>query len=410
MPPANPLKERPFPMMVLPVEEALKLKAFPKHEDIFGSLVEWKSSMSVTFFSHTWLGNSHPDPEGVKWALLLSVLNAGLAGTQEVHPQWNVQLLYGSKMRVKAADLQRAFRGGYIWCDYACVPQSDPKTQALAIASLTTYVADSKFFICLAGPWRHADDSSIRDVRAWCKRGWCRAEVAANALSPTGAKPLIVAESLSQTETHGPGGILCYGWLSSTVGMGNFTMPGDALALGAPIAKLIAERKAVALASGSASEMLWYRVLHSCTARLLCGTGAVVAEEEATLSEWLAAMRLSLGDGRKTGLTPLWFAVVAGRVDLVTQMGEQSPADVLRRLTSDLPSFDGWIKGNTCVPAPRPPLNPSPNPNPSPSPSPNPSPDPGTSPNPNPNPSPSPNPTPNPTPNQAAAHGLLDDQ
>ena len=57
--------ERQFPMYVLPLDEVELLERFVPHEDIIDKLVEWKPGMGdVLFVSHTWLGNSHPDPHG----------------------------------------------------------------------------------------------------------------------------------------------------------------------------------------------------------------------------------------------------------------------------------------------------------------------------------------------------------
>ena len=118
----------------------------------------------------------------MKWLLLQALLRKAIAGELDVFPHWTVQLLFGSYLRIPAAVMQRELRNGYIWIDYASVPQLDKEQQALAIASLASYVGDSNFFICLAGPWTHADNGTVRDVRTWGDRGWCRLENLANAL------------------------------------------------------------------------------------------------------------------------------------------------------------------------------------------------------------------------------------
>ena len=56
-------------------------------------------------------------------------------------------------------------------------------------------MSDASFFCVLAGAWKH-ENGSVRDVRGWHERGWCRMEMLANALSPK-QKPLIVAENPS---------------------------------------------------------------------------------------------------------------------------------------------------------------------------------------------------------------------
>ena len=114
----DPPKSDPpkFPMFVLPIAEALALDAVPQHEDIKDKLVEWQPSMGgVAFFSHTWLGFKHPDPEGVKWALLKTLLIRILNGALEVRPHWSVEFLYGKNLRIKAETLRSSLTGGYIW-------------------------------------------------------------------------------------------------------------------------------------------------------------------------------------------------------------------------------------------------------------------------------------------------------
>ena len=114
--------------------------------------------------------------------LLQGLLRKAIAGELEVFPHWSVELIFGKHLHVSAATMQRELQSGYIWMDFASVPQTDKTQQALAIASLPSYVGDSTFFICLAGPWTHADNGSIKDVRAWGERGWCRLENLANVL------------------------------------------------------------------------------------------------------------------------------------------------------------------------------------------------------------------------------------
>ena len=68
---------RAAPMWVLRVADVLKLDTIEKHERLQeqGLLVEHDGSTDdVLFCSHTWLAGAHPDPDGVKIALLKSIL------------------------------------------------------------------------------------------------------------------------------------------------------------------------------------------------------------------------------------------------------------------------------------------------------------------------------------------------
>ena len=92
-------------------------------------------------------------------------------------------------------------------------------------------------------------------------------------------------------------------------------MPLDRGALGPVINGMLNSRKEQALAKG---DMTLYRFIHASTQYTLAGTGTEATIEE-TLDEWMAAMKLSsVHDGKRgTGLTPLIYAVCAGRADLV---------------------------------------------------------------------------------------------
>ena len=105
------------------------------------------------------------------------------------------------------------------------------------------------------------------------------------------------------------------------VGLGQFTVSSDLTKLGPVIETLLDRRKAQALAD---DDLLTWRMLHVHTASVLQGTGVVV--ERDSLVVWLKTMRFDtpLGHGdrmmRKTGLTPLVYALIAGREDLVAQL------------------------------------------------------------------------------------------
>lgn len=196
----------------------------------------------------------------------------------------------------------------------------------------------------LGGAWEH-ENGEVRDVRAWGGRGWCRLEQLANALSPR-TKPLIVALSATAIATYGPGGIFGRPWLYEPIGRGNFTVDSDREVLAAPVAAMIDARKALALADG---DLLWYRVLRACKAHLLDGLQGEPPPQHG-LAEWMAQMRFaSARDGAKSGLTPLRFAVLAGRPDLASQLLAQG-ADVEACLSSSHAPFE-FLKGQSVLQA-----------------------------------------------------------
>ena len=344
--------KRSFPMFVLPIKTLLSpsFQMFRPHEELrdAGALVEWQQGMaSVLFVSHTWLRYQHPDSEALdKFKTLTGTLKRMVAGELAVKPGWLVEYMYGKEakeFRCSAPQLQRDLTDGYVFFDFMSIPQAPEAAEAQqrAIASLVSFVSDSRYFFVLAGGWTH-EDGSQRDEMAWADRGWCRMELAANVLSPT-SKPMVVVRSPTALESYPPGGQLMREWLNhAIVGRGKFTVDDDRLKLAPHLQHLISARKAQALAEG---DLEFFRVLHARTAALLDGTGIFPPEEPYTA--WMAAMRFeSVNDGKKSksGLTPLFFAVLAGRKDLVAALLERH-ADLCAPCKIDIPRFafqKGW--------------------------------------------------------------------
>lgn len=344
-------------MFVLPIKTLLSpsFQMFRPHEELrdAGALVEWQQGMApVLFVSHTWLRYRHPDSEALdKFKTLTSTLKRMLAGELAVKPGWFIEMAYGKEakeFRCSASQLQRDLTDGYVFFDFMSIPQAPEAAEAQqrAIASLVSFVSDSRYFFVLAGGWTY-EDGSQRDEMAWSDRGWCRMELAANVLSPT-SKPMVVVRSPTAIESYPPGGQAMREWLThAIVGRGKFTVDDDRLKLAPHLQHLISARKAQALAEG---DLEFFRVLHARTAALLDGTGIFPPEEPFTA--WMAAMRFeSVNDGKKSksGLTPLFFAVLAGRKDLVAALLERN-ADLYARCKIDIPRFC-FHKGVTALAA-----------------------------------------------------------
>ena len=312
---------RAHPMYVIKISTLLapSFQHFRPHEELkaSGMLTEWREGMGpVIFCSHTWLRKAHPDSEaGEKFSLLVGLLRRIRAGRLDIFAEVaaSMQLPGASKkLRLRAAGLQRSLEDGYVFFDFMSIPQRDPEAQQRAVISLGSYVSASSYFFVLAGPWRH-ENGSLRDDVAWCRRGWCRMELAANALSPN-PKPMVLAKNVTYVEANPPGGqlgrdILTYAF----VGRGDFSVESDRAKLGAHLLDIINARKALALAD---KDMKFYRMLHSCTSHLLQGTGLEPAPEP--LDTWMASMKFSsVRDGRADGLTPLFYAVIGGHLNHV---------------------------------------------------------------------------------------------
>ena len=343
-PPPMPEQELLFPMWIVPIRTMLELAkssissstGLPTHEDLQeqGALLCWKPGMNTIFFSHTWLGSSHPDPNGDKCRLIVALIEGILAGRVKVSASAMASIIMGERGFTEK-ELTRDYSDGYVWLDYFSIPQRHPTNQGLAIQSISGYVALSTLFVVLAGPWKHTADGSIRDVRAWGERGWCRMENLSNSLSPR-QKALIVAESPTSVYSHGPRGIIGRFWTSEIVGEGTFSVDSDKAKLGPSILRLIEARK---VQCDREDDVGFFRFLSAISSRLLLGTG--VHLPDLPLDEWLAEMRFSgaCDDEKTTGLSPLRFALVADRADLVAQLLERG-ADAECRTTELVPKRD----------------------------------------------------------------------
>ena len=272
-----------FPMFVLPAARVLALDRIPTHEAFRSELVEWRPDMVVLFVSQTWLARNHPDnAENAKLVLLQRFLRDAAAGKKSILPSGETEFQWGRKMRIAAKRLQTI---KWVWLDLWSVPQQDPAMQADAIMSIPTYVARSSYFIvCCPGACVH-ENGSVRDVRAWTSRGWCRAELLCNVLSPS-SKPVILIQSAGDVQTYGPAGLAGRDWITHPVGLAEFSVDADRKSLGSVIERIVDERMAARRAEDTEEGWRWFRFLHAIKAWLLVGTDVEVAAEP-TLAAWM---------------------------------------------------------------------------------------------------------------------------
>ena len=106
---------------------------------------------------------------------------------------------------------------------------------------------------------------------------------------------------------------------------------------------MIVRRKEQALACG---ELVWFRALNALTTTILAGVGFEDPDKDLKLAGWLEKMKFeSVLDGGASGHTPLRYAVIEGRVDLVKAILEgETKVDVVRtrRLTRTHGIACGW--------------------------------------------------------------------
>ena len=348
---------RLFPMYVMPVQALLDLEGgrLPKHEDIHDKLVEYREGMApCAFISQTWLSRSHPDDEhNSKLNLLIEIIRRARAGTLSITPHMGALVAFGRKALSVSRKMRKEFgQCGFVWFDIFSVPQNDPEKQGLAIASISSYVADAGMFIVLAPGGVKHETGRASNLGTWGSRGWCRVESTSNALT---CRPqpntVLLATAPNGLEAHGPTGMILNGWTDAPVGLGAFTVSADAKALGPVINDLLEKRRAYGKAEATESGMRWFRVISAMRSHLLQGTDFPIKRIE-SLDEWLAELEFfgDVNEGTKSGWSPLMYAVFAGRTDLVAQLLDRG-ADPKVRIRKGANEFNSTRGSNLIMQA-----------------------------------------------------------
>ena len=87
-----------------------------------------------------------------------------------------------------------------MWIDYCCAPQAKDENGkptpelAKAIASITSYVELSTFFIALCPEVTHKERSVDLSYGTYLSRGWCRLELLSSLLSRYSGYEILVKE------------------------------------------------------------------------------------------------------------------------------------------------------------------------------------------------------------------------
>ena len=199
----------------------------------------------VTFVSHQWLDSDHPDPEGRQLATLTDFIK-NLIGNK-VTVKSDVEAVMITNRCVSMSDKERAMLStGYIWYDFASVPQclSDTKEceetkqqQLQAILSIPAYVRESRFFLVLCPTQLHNSTGLICDLSSWKLRGWCRAEQMSWLLSAKAKAQVLVLRSPTQASYSAVG----LRALMNPVGQGVFSQWEDRKTLYALLETLLDE-------------------------------------------------------------------------------------------------------------------------------------------------------------------------
>jgi len=128
------------------------------------------------FFSHQWLGWSHPDPKNEHYDMMA-------ASTVELARQTGMPL---DKV--------------WIWADYFSVPQANDCLKLLAVETLHVYTALAKYFVIVAPPCTHNNTNDQVDFESYLRRGWCRLEGFSRVMQVGDATNMIVSTEPSKLE------------------------------------------------------------------------------------------------------------------------------------------------------------------------------------------------------------------
>jgi len=180
-----------FPMFVMKMETFIELKTMRSHEDMLaeGKVFEWKPAMGrVWFMSHQWTSFSHPDPAAeqltVAQKLVKTIMDGKARSIFATEEEWQGYITREANRFlnfpvITAEQLAEDAKKGYVWLDYASVPQAREaeEQRANAIDSIPYYVDHALVFLALVPRVEHKDLPGVFcDYKSWLSRGWCRLE------------------------------------------------------------------------------------------------------------------------------------------------------------------------------------------------------------------------------------------
>ena len=180
-----------FPMFVMKMETFMELKTMRSHEDMLaqGLVFEWEPSMGrVWFMSHQWTSFSHPDPAAeqltVAQKLVKTIMDGKARSIFATEEEWQGYITREANRFLNfpvltAEQLAEDATKGYVWLDYASVPQAREaeEQRANAIDSIPYYVDHALVFLALVPRVEHKDLPGVFcDYKSWQSRGWCRLE------------------------------------------------------------------------------------------------------------------------------------------------------------------------------------------------------------------------------------------
>ena len=208
-----------FPMFVMKMETFMELKTMRSHEDMLaeGKVFEWTPSMGrVWFMSHQWTSFSHPDPAAeqltVAQKLVKTIMDGKARSIFATEEEWQGYITREANRFLNfpvltAEQLAEDALKGYVWLDYASVPQAleAEEQRANAIDSIPYYVDHALVFLALVPRVEHKNLPGVFcDYKSWQSRGWCRLETQVHELRLPLPLPLPLPLTLTLTRSPRP--------------------------------------------------------------------------------------------------------------------------------------------------------------------------------------------------------------
>lgn len=221
-------------MWVVSVKDFLQMEGSPLHHQELkrsGVLVRWDPGMLVTFVSHQWAHNFHPDPEGRQLDVLREFIRNLRKGAVEPRSDIESAMIFKTDIRL-TSKAKACLLSGFIWYDYFSIPQcvgehaecAETRAQQIqAILSIPSYCVQSEVFLVLCPALLHCSTGLELDYMSWRSRAWCRAEAVVRMLTTRKNVSILVVKSAVQAiyVMNGVNVIQC------PVGEGCLTYEGD---------------------------------------------------------------------------------------------------------------------------------------------------------------------------------------
>jgi hypothetical protein len=318
-----------FPLYAMKMCNFMKLESMMSHEDCMGQgLISERcddDNMPLVFISHEWSSYKHPDPEGVQLRVVqeflhpLVTVNDLEAFDRQTTPEQDLQRSFGSNIGMEQfeslclshADFVDLLVSACIWLDYYSIPQLNAANQKLAIESIPHYINSTTLFFAVTPTTTHLDRHQTVDFSSWSRRGWCRAEKMARALS-TNPGPVIHITSAHCCHVAQALGFLEMRY-DSSVFNGEFTCPEDAWHLYSVIDAMHASHLSMLLQQGRFDE---YRYMAACRSSIFHDAPTDLLSRDQTPAPHVQGFleHLKLGSSSASNdskYSPLHFAVMA---------------------------------------------------------------------------------------------------